>query len=370
MNKLTILHTNNVLELFYTLYPFILSLRKEDLSKVNYVFFNNKKAKHISGENLLFTRIFKGRFNDTQFVNTTLENLNKNFNTVNFLDDNAGADSTHFEFIDQLDGYYKAKLLTNKNDYMRKMYGRQIFSDYYHKHFDVNDTKIKYRDPVKNEEQLLKLKIAFNLGYGMYPKPKQFSLTRNVGFLFSMLNNIQLMKPVFEYWHKHLITSLETEINYKSKEYKISARFRSENYPGSISYQRTLFQNIIKNDDAFFTGIISEKKYFNELSKTFGTLSPFGFGEVCVRDFEAIIYGSLLIKPDMSHMKTFPDIYIPYETYLPIKWDGSDLLDKVDNVLSQPKEYHQIIENSRKVYRDSLINIDNYFYKYFGHFLQ
>ena len=39
-------------------------------------------------------------------------------------------------------------------------------------------------------------------------------------------------------------------------------------------------------------------------SAKFG-LSPFGWGEIGARDFEIFINGSLLIKPDMSHLETY-----------------------------------------------------------------
>ena len=34
--------------------------------------------------------------------------------------------------------------------------------------------------------------------------------------------------------------------------------------------------------------------------------SPFGYGEVCWRDFEAMSTGAVLVKPDMSHLQARP----------------------------------------------------------------
>ena len=56
-------------------------------------------------------------------------------------------------------------------------------------------------------------------------------------------------------------------------------------------------------------------------------LSPFGIGEVCFRDFEAVHHECLLVKPSMAHIETRPNIYIPGETYVPVRWDFSDLAD-------------------------------------------
>src|SRR5690606_40487329 len=47
------------------------------------------------------------------------------------------------------------------------------------------------------------------------------------------------------------------------------------------------------------------------------------YGEVCHRDFEAMAAGAVLVKPDSSHIRTNPEIYIPGQTYVPCKPDWS-----------------------------------------------
>ena len=44
--------------------------------------------------------------------------------------------------------------------------------------------------------------------------------------------------------------------------------------------------------------------------------------------------GAVLVKPDMSHLETLPDLYRPGETYLPVRWDFSDLGDVVGSALA------------------------------------
>ena len=53
-------------------------------------------------------------------------------------------------------------------------------------------------------------------------------------------------------------------------------------------------------------------------------LSPFGWGELCLRDYEAVLGGALLLKPDMSHLETWPDVFVPHDTYAPFDWDATD----------------------------------------------
>ena len=71
--------------------------------------------------------------------------------------------------------------------------------------------------------------------------------------------------------------------------------------------------------------------YMRELASSKACLSPFGYGEVCWRDFEAIAAGAVLVKPNMDHLEVFPDIYIPGETYIDIDWSFSDLKAKYES---------------------------------------
>lgn len=76
-------------------------------------------------------------------------------------------------------------------------------------------------------------------------------------------------------------------------------------------------------------GVVGHRDYLRELCFFKALLQPFGFGEVCWRHYEAVMCGSLLIKPDMCHVETDPDIYRPYETYIPVQWDFSDLEERI-----------------------------------------
>jgi spore maturation protein CgeB len=87
---------------------------------------------------------------------------------------------------------------------------------------------------------------------------------------------------------------------------------------------------------------VNYKRYLLELLTSKIVLSPFGWGEVCIRDYEAVACGALLMKPDMTHVSTQPDIFKANETYVPLKWDFSDLDEKVDYYISHPDEARRI----------------------------
>ena len=85
-------------------------------------------------------------------------------------------------------------------------------------------------------------------------------------------------------------------------------------------------------------------------------LSPFGWGEIGARDFEVFINGSLLIKPDMSHLETFPNFFKPMKTYIPVAWNFEDLEDKILDLLDSEEKRKEIASNGQDFYRSAISN--------------
>ncbi len=102
------------------------------------------------------------------------------------------------------------------------------------------------------------------------------------------------------------------------------------------------------------TDVISYRKYVQELRSSKTCFSPFGYGEICWRDIEAFAYGAVLIKPDMSHLETSPDIYVPGVTYLPVNWDFSNLQEVVDMALASPDLCRSIAQEAYRRISDYL----------------
>jgi hypothetical protein len=80
-------------------------------------------------------------------------------------------------------------------------------------------------------------------------------------------------------------------------------------------------------------------------------VSPFGWGEVTDRDYEIAIDGSALVKPDMSHLETEPDVYVAGKTYIPFRWDTSDLVDVCQYYLAHLDEAQRIATGAHEAYR-------------------
>lgn len=109
---------------------------------------------------------------------------------------------------------------------------------------------------------------------------------------------------------------------------------------------------------------VSNSIYMKELRSSRICFSPFGYGEVCWRDYEAIMCSALLIKPDMSHIETNPNIFIPFKTYIPVAWDFSDLAEKVNYYLEHEDEREKITRAAYDVLYD--YTQDNEFVKQFS----
>jgi hypothetical protein len=87
---------------------------------------------------------------------------------------------------------------------------------------------------------------------------------------------------------------------------------------------------------------VPQDVYYKEMLRARACVSPFGYGEICWRDFEAVACGSVLVKPDMSHVETKPDIFVAGETYVPVRWDYADLVPTLERLLEDPERCERI----------------------------
>ena len=146
---------------------------------------------------------------------------------------------------------------------------------------------------------------------------------------------------------------LKEELNLKNKLNLINARFSFKGYSNSVGYNRKLiFCKIIENKN-FIKGRISSWKYTKELSKTIAMLSPFGWGEICYRDFESILNRNLLVKPDMEHLETWPNIYKD-EHYFKLDWDSENLFEIENYIIKNKIDIYSKIQKSISVYLNAL----------------
>jgi Glycosyl transferases group 1 len=88
---------------------------------------------------------------------------------------------------------------------------------------------------------------------------------------------------------------------------------------------------------------VKPAQYFAEMSASRVCFSPFGYGEICWRDYEAVVCGALLVKPDTAHLESHPDIFVDGQTYVSVRWDFADAAEKIDYWLRHDAARAQIV---------------------------
>jgi len=80
------------------------------------------------------------------------------------------------------------------------------------------------------------------------------------------------------------------------------------------------------------TGKLDKQKYFEILADSRFCISPFGYGEVNIREIECLFAGTDIIKPDIGAVTTTPNIYGDKLSYT-CKNDFSDIHEIINNNL-------------------------------------
>jgi hypothetical protein len=155
----------------------------------------------------------------------------------------------------------------------------------------------------------------------------------------------------------------------RPKQYDISAMFQ---YPSTVeSYEhgesqskyydehRKFSLNALKNSKYKIARLTDGERlpieeYYQKMFNSKIIFAPFGYGAIAIRDLEAAIQGSVLLKPDVSFVDTEPNVYIDGETYIACKHDFSDIEEKLDEILGNSEKYLYIIENARKKFEEEM----------------
>lgn len=237
------------------------------------------------------------------------------------------------DVLPHVNRYLKSQLLVDRSAYATSHYGSRVYSDYYHANYGVEDERPQYSIPVEDASQLSKLGVSWNSGLADY------------SFLgvYKMALYHRLPLPFLLSYPYSFIDPAAARGN------DVSCRFGVSYARESVAWQRKAIRKMM--GDRLATNKLSRREYFAELQNSRVVVSPFGLGEITLKDFEVFLTGGLLFKPDMSHMETWPDLFQSGVTMLSHKWDLSDFEENLTWALEHPKEALQIAQRGQDVYR-------------------
>ena len=212
---------------------------------------------------------------------------------ISFLDSYAHNDLRLGRTIDPYITYYlKKSLFKDKSQYFKTFEGDTNLVDYYGKLYGLKHDPVNWDVP---ETIISKLRLSPNF----------------------------LTSP-------HFIDALSSQDQpcRKDRNLDVSVRLGGQDAHGSYAAMRRHADRLMGQIGRISrspSGTLPFRKYMHEMKNARLCFSPFGYGELCWRDIEAMICGTVMIKPDMSHLETLPNLYEAGVTYLPERWDFEDL---------------------------------------------
>lgn len=268
---------------------------------------------------------------------SVLQRLRDRFDHVVYFDDGDGCGAVRFDIMPYVDHYLRRQLYRDRSHYKVDYYDRELVTDYYRRNNGVEAAVPFYRPPASNQSDLDKLHVAWNLGVGRFP-PR-----RRLGQAMTMVARLGAPRLA-----SRPFATLPPTVHTVHRS-GIHARFGLVLH-STVQFQRDLVLSKLAARSDVMVGHVKQRQYWSELQRSEIVVSPFGWGEICFRDFEAFLGGALLVKPDMSHVETWPDVYQPFETYVPFRWDASDLNDVLDEWLGNAAG-HAIKERASELWR-------------------
>jgi hypothetical protein len=339
--KINVLTTNNNPNSFSFNFP--VRINKGGLSErgigVDFFYGLNKK---IYDCDIIFidSKFFKYWWRDREdAIYGFLSDARKGTGAVLWFDTSDSTGTPNFKALPYVDGYYKSQILRDVNLYLNQYYRERIFFDFYHKNFGITDAEETGCEALPETSHLNKIFVSWNQAlndHGIF------------GNNYSLKGSIK--SRLGRYFPFMLGYSPGFEPADKPRDIDIAARFGLSHGRDIVKFHRGLLARNLKEFNVD-TAAVDHKRYYRELQNAKISISPFGLGEITYKDFETMLCGALLVKPDMGHMETWPDLYREGETYVSYKWDYSDFREKIEGLLSDRNKIRDLANSAQESYR-------------------
>lgn len=279
-----------------------------------------------------------------------------------WFDSRDSAGNCQFDIVDAVDVYLKRQVYRDRSRYLNELYFGRLYSDYYHRHFGVEDPKsidtgdshlpfsagvINDIEPTEVAPTLAaanKVRSAWTCGMEFHwPCFKGTDLVQ-----YEMRRALSVADP-------RIAMRPEIRSPHLGRNFDLSALFDEKRYSvRSVGYQRKIGLAAAKalRDVNAVCGRVAKHRFYNTLASSKICLSVFGWGEVCYREYEATYCGATILMPDMSDLDVYPDFYRDGEHYIACRWDFADFEEKVHLLLQNNSLRVELAERAQRFLLD------------------
>ena len=323
----------------------------------NWFFLFQKNLKDLEIEVNFFSSIKKNFFQaDHLFLNSRsfpevdghvnleyIQEIYKKNKNLYWFDMRDSAGTTQFEVLPFVKKYVKKQLYKDKKIYFNKIKGGRFHTDYYINTHTIKDFK-DYNQELLNPKYLKKLTLGWNLGVAFFFDYVEFSkIDYYLEFLkFKYLDKMEykMKLPFYENWNEDKI------------KYDYFSLMNTKFYRESVGFQRIKLKKVLenlKNKNGIIKGRFNKKKYYETLRNSKVSIGAFGWGEICYREFEAIMCGTAFMTADMSKIETWPNIYHDGHTYLSYDLEFENLENNLNILINDISLRKKLVINSKSI---------------------
>ena len=306
---------------------------------INYLNLKHKKLESIVGFdsriiNNLIVKYDSVRKTTRNEIIPILKRIRKRADTLLFFDNADNPGYLHHDVLPYVDIYFKKQLFKDFSLYSKPLYKKRLFSDFYTRNYDLKDESIYIPDSKLELKDKNKMSLSWNFALKDYRSSNILNK-----FLYGLLR-------------KNSLLFYEPSIN---RKIVLAANYTVRNSYESVYFQRNqllrILKEMYKSNPRYSLGKIPKKQYLKTMRSSKAIISPFGWGEICYRDFETFISGAALIKPKVDHLDTWPNLYKENNTYIPIPWKIEEWKEIIPNILDNRNNLLEIAENGQNAYK-------------------
>lgn len=242
-----------------------------------------------------------------------LSRLRETNGRVVYLDQSDGTGRTDFSVMEYVSLYAKRHLLREPDHYTQSQWVGDVGHAYYSDLLGIGTSGEATLTALARRD-FGKVRLSWGFHHSVYPIPNK------VGRLISQ-----------KWPHPPRIPG-PTYPKLPEREERLShtGAFFFGKDDGPIGKSRRLArEHIARAGGAVLVGQISKREFHRLLGSVAIGVSPFGYGEMCFRDFELAMTGRFLAKPSVDHLVTYPQILKERKNYLPLSWDPRVWADEI-----------------------------------------